>query len=96
MKKKTTSDRQRKHYLSQQLPDPLQYLWMQLDENEHSSINNPGYVSEGSLPRSLDDGDLNKIKANKGDNGYGFNITKTDRRIRKSYEISHQQNYDAY
>ena len=57
-------------------PDPLQYLWMQLDENEHSSINNAGYVSEGSLPRSLDDGDLNKIKANKGDNGYGFNITK--------------------
>jgi len=57
-------------------PDALQYLWMQLDENQHSSINNAGYQNEGSLPRSMDDGDLDRMKANKGDNGYGFKITK--------------------
>ena len=57
-------------------PDPLQYLWMQLDENQHSSINNAGYQSESSLPRDMDDKDLERLKSNKGDNGFGFNITK--------------------
>ncbi len=57
-------------------PDHLPYLWMQLDENQHSSINNAGYQSESQLPRELDDKDLESIKANKGDNGYGFKITK--------------------
>jgi len=57
-------------------PDQLQYLWLQLDENQHSSINNAGYESESSLPREMDDNDLKKIEERKGDNGFGFRITR--------------------
>lgn len=57
-------------------PDPLPYLWMQLDENQHSNINNAGYQSESKLPRQLTDNDLRNYEANKKDNGFGFNITR--------------------
>jgi hypothetical protein len=59
-----------------QSPDPLNYLWMQLDENQHSNINNAGYESESTLPRTMTDNDLQRMAENKGDNGFGFNITK--------------------
>ncbi len=57
-------------------PDPLPYLWMQLDENQHSNINNAGYQSESEMPRQLTDRDLRNYEANKKDNGFGFNITR--------------------
>lgn len=59
-----------------QSPNPLYYLWMQLDENQHSNTKNSGYEYESTLPRTMDDGDLKRIEANKKDNGFGFNITR--------------------
>ena len=55
-------------------PDPLTFLWLQLDENEHSAKNNAGYQNSSFMPRggvSADD-----LKENKYDKEYGFNITK--------------------
>ena len=32
-------------------PDNLTYLWLQLDENEHSSVNNSGYQTSNTMHR---------------------------------------------
>ena len=57
-------------------PDPLTYLWLQLDENEHSSVNNANYQNSSTMNRQLSVQQLEKIEENKGDNGLGFKITK--------------------
>lgn len=56
-------------------PDILNYLWLQLDENEHSAVNNSGYPTESTMPQSLTPADINKLKG-KQDRDYGVNITK--------------------
>src|ERR1700743_2330957 len=33
-------------------PDPLDYIWLQLDENQHSNIDNANYQSSSLMPRS--------------------------------------------
>src|SRR5215210_6117533 len=33
-----------------QSPDALEYLWIQLDENQHSNVNNANYQNSNSLP----------------------------------------------
>ncbi|MDI9337872.1 MAG: M1 family metallopeptidase [Alphaproteobacteria bacterium] len=57
-------------------PDFLSYLWLQLDENEHSSINNAAYEENSSIGRfNLDyqlEDNLNWDK----DNGMGDKILK--------------------
>ncbi len=56
-------------------PDILSYLWLQLDENEHSEKNNANY-QDGSLMRNImSDEDLEKM-AGKTDKEYGDNIIK--------------------
>lgn len=57
-------------------PDNLTYLWLQLDENEHSSVNNSGYQNSSAMPKSLSDADLQKMLTGKLDKEYGDNITK--------------------
>src|SRR5829696_1965270 len=58
-------------------PDVLNYLWFQLDENQHSSTKNANYQSgNNSLPRQMTDRQLDRLDENKIDNGYGFNILK--------------------
>lgn len=57
-------------------PDNLTYLWLQLDENEHSSVNNSGYQTSSTMPKSLSDADLQKMLTGKLDREYGDNITK--------------------
>ncbi len=57
-------------------PDVLEYLWIQLDENEHSSKNNSGYEDTSSLTKNIDFDLLEKIDAQKTDNGYGDKIVK--------------------
>src|SRR6201985_427603 len=32
-------------------PDPLDYIWLQLDENEHSTINSANYQNSSVMPR---------------------------------------------
>ena len=57
-------------------PDNLTYLWLQLDENEHSSINNSGYQTSNTMPRSLNTEELDRLSTGKLDKEYGDNITK--------------------
>src|SRR3954469_10062125 len=35
-------------------PNTLTYLWLQLDENQHSSIKNANYQTGSSMPKQLD------------------------------------------
>ncbi len=56
-------------------PDVLSYLWLQLDENEHSSVNNADYPSESKMPTSLSPDDILRLKGIQ-DKEYGVNITK--------------------
>lgn len=57
-------------------PDVLTYLWLQLDENEHSSVNNANYQDSEPMSRQMSVQQLKQLEENKGDNGYGFMIRK--------------------
>src|SRR2546421_9457153 len=57
-------------------PDVLSYLWLQLDENQHSTVNNANYQTGSSLSRSGSDQMIDRAEEAKSDNGYGFKITK--------------------
>lgn len=57
-------------------PDLLTYLWLQLDENEHSTINNAGYQNSSSLsPQGVSTANLDAMAEAKKDNGYGHIIS---------------------
>lgn len=56
-------------------PDVLTYIWLQLDENEHSNVNNAGYEMSSRLPQVLTDKNLAQMEEENGpDNGYGHKI----------------------
>jgi hypothetical protein len=57
-------------------PDVLTYLWLQLDENEHSSIDNANYQDATTLGRGVSTGMIDRFDESKKDNGYGDKITK--------------------
>lgn len=59
-------------------PDVLSYIWLQLDENEHSNINNANYQSSSKISMFMTDGQLKNMKeeAEKTDNGKGVKIKK--------------------
>ena len=57
-------------------PDVLTYLWLQLDENEHSTVNNAGFPAESRMGRSLTPDAIDKMKSEKSDNGLGHIIEK--------------------
>jgi len=57
-------------------PDDLDYLWLQLDENQQSSVKNADYPYSSTLPKTAD---IDKLKASEipvKDNGYGVNLEK--------------------
>ncbi len=56
-------------------PDVLTYLWLQLDENQHSTINNANYQSSTTLGR-VTTTMIDRLEEQKTDNGYGDKITK--------------------
>ncbi len=56
-------------------PDVLTYLWLQLDENEHSSVNNSGFTTSNAMPKFVTEKDMAKMSGKK-DAEYGHNITK--------------------
>jgi hypothetical protein len=58
-------------------PDVLTYLWLQLDENEHSSTNNSGYQNSNFMPKSITESDILRFsgKIDK-DREYGDNILR--------------------
>lgn len=57
-------------------PDALTYLWLQLDENEHSSINNANYQNSSTIGSAINVAALDMMAEQKGDNGYGDKIEK--------------------
>lgn len=57
-------------------PDVLTYIWMQLDENQHSSTKNADYQTGSSLPKQTTAQALQLLEDSKTDNGFGFNIMK--------------------
>ncbi|MBS1621153.1 MAG: M1 family metallopeptidase [Bacteroidetes bacterium] len=59
-------------------PDILTYLWLQLDENQHSNLNNADYQSSTAMPRQATDNTLKRMEesSSKEDNGFGFKIIK--------------------
>ncbi len=56
-------------------PDVLTYLWLQLDENEHSSVNNSGFETSNFMNKNLTEVDVDRMSG-KSDKEYGHNITK--------------------
>lgn len=58
-------------------PDVLTYLWLQLDENEQSSVNNANYQTGSTMPEMVTGRTLERYaENNKVDNGYGCKIHK--------------------
>ncbi len=57
-------------------PDDLEYLWLQLDENQQSSIKNANYQSSSTLPESSSTDRLRTTDLPAKDNGFGVNIEK--------------------
>ena len=56
-------------------PDVLTYLWLQLDENEHSTVNNAGFPDETRLGRGVTTATIDKLIEQKTDNGLGHIIS---------------------
>jgi hypothetical protein len=58
-------------------PDVLSYLWLQLDENQHSTVKNADYQNGSNLPReSMTDKVIDRLEERRTDNGWGVNIIK--------------------
>ncbi|MDZ4796051.1 MAG: M1 family metallopeptidase [Bacteroidota bacterium] len=57
-------------------PDVLTFLWLQLDENQHSTVNNANYQGSNPMSRQTSPQMLDRADETKVDNGYGFNILK--------------------
>ena len=58
-------------------PDALSYIWLQLDENEHSTTNNSGYQSSNFMPKTISEADIQRFSGKMDkDKEYGFNITR--------------------
>jgi hypothetical protein len=56
-----------------QSPDALPYIWLQLDENQHSTTNNSGYENSNSMPSRINENDIPRMTGKK-DKEYGCNI----------------------
>src|ERR1700761_8237432 len=50
-------------------PDPLDYIWLQLDENEHNNLDNANYQSNSVMPKNAGTGALDKATISSEDNG---------------------------
>lgn len=57
-------------------PNTLTYLWLQLDENQHSSVNNADYQTSNPMTNQTSTANIQRMEEGKSDNGYGFNIIK--------------------
>src|SRR5213595_3396842 len=54
-------------------PSILTYIWLQLDENQHSNFNNAGYQNSSSVPMQTTEAMLNRLETSKENNGFGDN-----------------------
>ncbi len=56
-------------------PNELVYLWLQLDENQHSTVNNANYQTSNPMNRQVSPQQIDRVDEAKTDNGYGFRIS---------------------
>jgi hypothetical protein len=57
-------------------PDVLTYIWLQLDENQHSNTKNANYQNSTTLNDPATTAEIDKAAGNSADNGNGVNILK--------------------
>jgi hypothetical protein len=57
-------------------PDILPYLWLQLDENQHSSKNNAGYPNGSTMSQSISSANAEAMIDRTNPNDFGVNIIK--------------------
>ncbi|MBP3840120.1 MAG: M1 family metallopeptidase, partial [Chryseobacterium sp.] len=57
-------------------PDDLDYLWLQLDENEQSTVKNAGYHDSSFIPKQTTTERLKVTDLPEKNNGYGVNLEK--------------------
>ena len=55
-------------------PDELEYIWLQLDENQQSSVKNANYQDSSELPKQAYADRLKVTNLPAKDNGYGINL----------------------
>jgi hypothetical protein len=64
-------------------PDQLTYLWLQLDENEHSSKNNANYQNSSRMQKMMSDQTFSAMERGNQENDFGVNIEKIIDSLRK-------------
>jgi hypothetical protein len=64
------------------------YIWLQLDENEHSSLNNANYQDASAMGRSVTTRQLDQLADRKVDNGFGHLISKLTDATGKSLQYT--------
>ena len=69
-------------------PDVLTYIWLQLDENEHSTVKNAGYPEGSTLGRAMSPNSIDKLLEEKTDNGLGDNILKVTDALGKNLKYT--------
>jgi hypothetical protein len=57
-------------------PDVLTFLWLQLDENQHNSLNNANYQTSNPMQRNQSPQQIDRAQEGSSDNGYGHQILK--------------------
>ncbi|MCB0666715.1 MAG: M1 family peptidase [Saprospiraceae bacterium] len=57
-----------------QSPNTLHYLWLQLDENQHSVLNDNQYFDPSTIKPVMSEADLRKLETWRERNKYGVNI----------------------
>ncbi|WP_407404428.1 M1 family metallopeptidase [Chryseobacterium sp.] len=57
-------------------PDDLDYIWLQLDENQQSSVKKADFQFSSSLPQASNDQQLKVSEFPAKDNGFGVNLEK--------------------
>lgn len=55
-------------------PDDLDFLWLQLDENQHSSVNNANYQYSTGIPPEMQSTQIDRWEEARSDNGFGDHI----------------------
>jgi hypothetical protein len=65
-------------------PDPLDYIWLQLDENQHNNFDNANYQQSSVMPRGAGTLQLDRAGKSDADNGYGDKIMSITDALGKS------------
>jgi hypothetical protein len=75
-------------------PNELTYLWLQMDENQHSSSNNANYQDASTLPARANSANLERTINASTPNDFGDKITRMVDATGKALKIYSEQNND--